>query len=62
MFGFISKKKIVKEIIKIYENNTTERACNEKDFFYRLGNANSLNALCAKFNIDLTAFLRDRRY
>ena len=61
MFGFISKKKFVKEIIKIYENNATERAFGERDLYYRMGNANALNALCVKFNVDLTAILRKRK-
>lgn len=60
MFGLISKKKLIREAAAIYELNDTGKASGStgeeriKDFYYRCGNANALNGLCARLGINLT--------
>lgn len=60
MFGLISKKKIAKIALEIYLNNDTDKNSFEsgeqriKDFYFRSGNANALNALCHRIGINLT--------
>ena len=60
MFGFISKKKLVKEAVQIYALEETSKAHSHDDFMYRCGNANALNYLCSRLGINLTAIIRDR--
>lgn len=60
MFGLISKKKIAKIALEIYMSNDADKSSfepgeqREKDFYFRCGNANALNALCHKIGINLT--------
>ncbi len=51
-FGFISKKKVAREIAKIYNENSKPRKDKTKEEFYmECGACSSLNLLCTKLNI-----------
>lgn len=60
MFGLISKKRIARIALGIYMNYDTAKSYYEKgdarikDFYYRSGHSNALNALCHKIGINLT--------
>lgn len=45
MFGFISKKKLEKAMTEIYQEERTDKAWSENNLYYRMGNANAINAL-----------------
>ena len=51
MFGLISKKKVLREVKRIYEENSTDKAWSENNLYYRMGNANALSALCSRLGI-----------
>lgn len=51
MFGFISKKKLYKEVNKLYQLNNAEKAYSNKDWYFRCGCANVCNYLQSKFNL-----------
>lgn len=55
MFGLISKKKVLKEAVRIYKLEDTSDAHSEKDLYYRMGNANALGYLCSCIGLDLTS-------
>ena len=63
MFGLISKKRLIKEALKIYLENDTGNASGDtpearvKDFYYRAGNANALDGLMSRLGIDLTDYV-----
>lgn len=67
MFGLISKKRFIKEAVKMYLENDTENAfgvtpdLRTNNFYYRAGNANALNGLASKLGIDLLPFVRQVR-
>lgn len=65
MFGFISKRKILKEAMNMYfiwsehEYDADETPeCNSENFWYSMGNANALNGLCSRLGIDLTEAIK----
>lgn len=58
-FGFINKKKFIKEVVDIYLKNDAGMARDEKDFQYRAGNANALDALCNRLGLDLTKIIKE---
>lgn len=58
MFGFISKKKLVKNAVEIYMEEDTSKARSKENLYYRMGNANALNGLCNRLGIDLTNIIR----
>lgn len=49
-FGFISKKKVAREIAKIY-NNHNNTPCEKEQFLRDCEAQNALNLLCTKINI-----------
>ena len=63
MFGLISKKRLIKEALEIYLENDADKASGDtqearvKDFFYRCGNANALDGLLSRFEIDITDYV-----
>ena len=63
MFGLISKKRLIREALDIYLEEDTSKARGDtpemrvKDFFYRAGNANALDGLLSRFDIDLTDYV-----
>ena len=61
MFGYISKKKLIKEAVDIYLKNDTGNANGKEDFYYRSGNANALNYLCYKLDIDIAKEVKKRK-
>lgn len=61
MFGFISKKRLIEEAIRIYENEKSSEAHSHDDFMYRCGNENALNALFSRLGINLTTIIQNRR-
>lgn len=60
MFGLISKKKLIKNALEIYREEETSKSWSEDNLFYRMGNANALNGLCARLGINLTAYVKAR--
>lgn len=54
----ITKKKLIKKAAELYLENDTSKAHDADDFRFRAGNANALNALCYRFGIDLTEYVR----
>lgn len=59
MFGFISKKKLIKEVVRLYQENDTDYARGVNDFYYRSGNANALDAFCNRLGLDLTKIVKE---
>ena len=57
MFGLISKKKLIKNALEIYREEDG-KAWSENNQYYRMGNMNALNGLCARLGIDLTAIVK----
>lgn len=54
MFGFISKKKLIKVAVDTYLKNDTSNDVDINEFRFRCGVANGLGYLCSRFGIDLT--------
>ena len=50
MLGFISKKKVAREIAKIYNNQKASEVSTE-EFYMGCGACNALNHLCRKLDI-----------
>ena len=48
MFGLISKKRLMKECLKIYLDNDTSKSTSEKDFYFRGGCANATSHIVLK--------------
>ena len=57
----ITKKRLTKILVEIYENNDTCAPAGEQDFYFRCGNANALNYIAYKFGIDLTGIIQKRK-
>lgn len=51
MFGFVSKKKLLRIIEKLNAYNSTDKACGVKDFYFRCGVYNATDYICHKLNI-----------
>lgn len=62
-FGFVSKKKLIREMVDIYVENDTDSgiASDVKMTYYSVGNANALNALSSRLGIDLTPYIQERK-
>lgn len=56
MFGFISKKKLIKEAIRILLLEDTDKAIDAGDFRFREGVNNGLSALCYRLGINITDY------
>lgn len=49
-FGLISKKRLAKEIAKLYNDHTNPK-CGKDEFLYDCGACSALNYLCYKLQI-----------
>ena len=58
--GYISEKNLVTVAFEVYDNNCTEKATDEKDFYFRSGNANAVGYICGRFGIDITKLMKQR--
>ena len=58
--GYISEKNLVTVALEVYDNNCTEKETDEKDFYFRSGNANAIWYICGRFGIDITKLLKQR--
>lgn len=63
IFGFVTKKKLIKEMVDIYVENDTDSsiAHDVKMTYYSVGNANALNSLSSRLGIDLTLYIQERK-
>ena len=60
-FGYISEKAFTEVAVEIYNKNDTDNAKDEKDFYYRSGNANAIGYICGRLGIDITRIIRGMR-
>ena len=60
-FGYISEKVLTEVAVETYNKNDTDDAKDEKDFYYRSGNANAIGYICGRLGIDITRIIRDMR-
>lgn len=60
-FGYISEKLLTEIVVELYDKNDTSNATDEKDFYYRSGNANAVGYICGRLGIDITRIIRDIR-
>ena len=44
--------------MEVYERNDTAKASDEKDFYFRSGNANAAGYILGRFGFDVTALVR----
>ena len=58
--GYISEKDIVTAAFEVHDKNCTEKATDEKDFYFRAGNANALGYICGRLGIDMTKLIKQR--
>ena len=58
--GYISEKNLVTVAFEVYDTNSTEKATDEKDFYFRSGNANAIGYICGRFGIDITELIKQR--
>ena len=61
MFGFISKKKLVKVAVDTYIKNGSDKDMTMEQFRFQCGVANGLGYLCSRFGIDLTKEVRKHK-
>lgn len=62
MFGFISKKRLIKVAVDTYYKNHSDNDVSMEEFRFQCGVANGLGYLCSRFGIDLTKEVRkDKR-
>ena len=59
--GYISKKNLINIALEIYEKEETCKSKNEKDFYYKSGNANATGYICSRLGIDITTIIREGR-
>lgn len=59
--GYINEKELIDVAIYVYEENASEKAKDEKTFWYNCGNANAINYLMSKLGIKFTEIMKDRR-
>ena len=58
--GHISKKNLVTVALEVYDKNCTDKATDEKDFYFRLGNANAVGYICGRFGVDITKLIKQK--
>ena len=58
--GYISEKNLVTIALEVYDKNCTGKATDEKDFYFRSGNANAIGYICGRFGIDITELIKQR--
>ena len=63
VFGLVSKKKLVREMVDIYVENDTDSglASDTNMVYYCMGNSNALNGLSSRLGIDLRPYIRTRK-
>ena len=59
--GYISEKNLINVALEIYEKEETSKLKDEKDFYYKSGNANAIGYICGRLGIDITTIVRKRR-
>ena len=59
VFGIVSKKKLIEEMVDIYVENDTDSGIAMT--YYSMGNANALNALSSRLGIDLTPYIQTHK-
>lgn len=65
MFGLISKKRLTKEIVELYERASDDyfnSPPSENSFHYCCGNHNALNYLSYVFNLGITEIIKDNNH
>lgn len=66
MFGLISKKRLTKEIVELYERTSDDYfnnlPPNENSFYYCCGNHNALNYLSYRFNLGITEIIKENNH
>ena len=58
-FGYISEDTLKTVAVEVYKRNCTEEKTDEKDFYYRCGNANAVGYICGRLGIDITRIIRE---
>jgi hypothetical protein len=58
--GYISEKNLVTVAFEVYDKNCTEKATDEKDFYFLSGNANAVGYICGRLGIDITKLIKQR--
>ncbi len=56
--GYISEKNLTDVAMEVYERNDTSKASDEKDFYFRSGNANAVGYILGRFGFDVTSLAR----
>lgn len=59
--GYISEKNLITVALEVYDKICTEKATDEKDFYFRSGNANAVGYICGRFGIDITKLIKQRK-
>ena len=59
--GYISEKNLINVALEIYEKEETCKSKDEKDFYYKSGNANAIGYICGRLGIDITTIIREGR-
>lgn len=58
--GYISEKNLVTVALEVYDKNCTGKSTDEKDFYFRSGNANAVGCICGRFGIDITKLIKQK--
>lgn len=67
IFGMVSEKKLITQAVRIYLYNDTDGAAGDtpearvRDLYYRMGNANALDGVCAALGIDLIEYVKSEK-
>ena len=59
--GYINEKKLTDVAIEVYERNDEAKAKDQNGFYYCCGNANAINYIFARFGVDFSKIIRERR-
>lgn len=59
--GYISEKNLIDISVETWDKEDTSKAVNDKDFYYRSGNANAIGYICGRLGIDITNIIKERR-
>lgn len=60
MFGLITKKKLLSILSNLNDSQDESKAIDVKDFHWRCGNANAINYICRKLNMDNPLYVKRR--
>lgn len=59
--GYINEKKLTDVAVEVYERNDEARAKDQNGFYYCCGNANAINYIFARFGVNFSKIIRERR-